>query len=78
MKRIYHPSPLFGLSFLRTSPVEVEVIELDYERGVAVCDVPVAENSVINIIRKRDGSPLLRSLRREVLIADLTIPGVAE
>lgn len=72
MKRLYSPPPLFGFEALRLKPCEVEVLELDYTKGVARVIAPVDEDSIINRLRKRDGKPLLKTTIRHVPIADLS------
>lgn len=71
MKMLYDPPPLLGLSFLKVEPVEVEVLEVDFEHGTALIIAPLDERAVINLIRKRDGNPPLKTMQRRVLREDL-------
>ena len=61
------PPPIFGLSFLKTEPEEVEIIEVDFERGMATVVSPIHPDTVINILRRKNGLPPLTVARRRVL-----------
>jgi len=64
MKMIYDPEPLLGLHLLKQQPIEVEVVE----RGdhVSLIRRPVPANSIVNIVRKHHGQPVLTTMVVEV------------
>ena len=67
MKMLYQPLSIFGI---QSAPVEVEVLELGEARSQI--RVPLSENCIINIARKRYGHAPLESLEREVSTTQLS------
>jgi len=66
MRMIYH-------SDLGLDPVEVEVEEIDFERGSAKITVPVGPDALANVFRQH-GEPLVTSVKRTVPRSSLRRP----
>jgi hypothetical protein len=49
----------------------VDVIEWDNEARVATIVMPLAPNTIINLLRKRDGKPPLAAVEKQVPITYL-------
>lgn len=68
---LYAPPPPLGLALLRVEPTMVTVLSIDEGRGLAWVRAPVAAQSIVNILRKRDGNPPLEFIERYVLLKNL-------
>ena len=60
---IYQPT-LPGMT--AESSIVVEVIEVDFERGLAVVLAPVGSDSLANVFRREAGEPEIRVVQRTV------------
>ena len=64
MTRMLYQPPFFGMS--AEKPVEVEIVELDFEKGSAVVLVPVGSDTLANVFRREAGEPEIDFVRRTV------------
>lgn len=61
MKMLYTPAPFLGIEAFRVPPIEVEVLEIDFEQRRARVLQSIGENSIVNILRRKEGRPPLLS-----------------
>lgn len=57
------PEPIYFTFMPKLAPMEVEVLEVDFENGVAKIVCPVEANALINVLRDPEKPPIKRMTR---------------